>query len=98
MVAKGQILHAAEICRTVINDWDPYRLITNGAPDDEFESEIASIVGQLARIRSKKDAAHVVSRVFSSAFEPEYFDVEACADVGATLFDRLVDSKLVITD
>ena len=96
MATKQQIAKATQICRTVINEWDPYCLIAKGAPDDEFESEIASIIRQIDRIRSKNDAAHVVARIFSSAFEFEYFAVEACADVGATLFNRLVDAKLVM--
>jgi len=98
MPTKKEIDRAIQICRGVITDWDPYSLIANGAPSDEFDSEILAVVGQLDRIRSRNDAVHAVSRVFSFAFEPEYFGFHACADVGATLFEQLVQAKLVVNE
>jgi hypothetical protein len=59
--------------RSVIHDWDPYDPIAGGVPDDEFDSEISAVIRQLDRIRSSHDACHVISRVFSSSFEPELF-------------------------
>jgi hypothetical protein len=67
---------AVEIARSIINEWDPHALLASGAPDDEFESEIASIVRQLPRIRSRNDAVLAIARVFSSAFEPDCFRPE----------------------
>ena len=98
MSTKKEIDRATQICRAVITDWDPYSLIANGAPSDEFDSEILAVVGQIDRIGSQNDAVHVVSRVFSSAFEPDYFGLDACAEVGATLFEQLVKAKLVANE
>ena len=95
MPPKRHIDVAISICRNVINTWDPYGLIVGGAPDDEFDSEIAAIVGQLDRIKSSNDAAHVISRVFSSAFESERFDADSCSDVGTILFDKLLHAGIL---
>jgi len=73
----------------VVAEWDPYALLAGGSPHDEFASEIASVVSQVSRIKSATDAAHVISRVFSSSFEPCLFTPEACAQVGERLFSEL---------
>jgi hypothetical protein len=49
-------------------------------------SEIASIASQVRRIQSRNDAAHIVSRVFSSSFEAKFFKTETCMDVGEKLY------------
>lgn len=92
---KRRIAQATEICRQVVNRWDPYDMIANGAPQSEFESEIASIVRQINRIQSRNDAVHVVSRVFSSSFNRETFDLNACALVGADLHNQLLHAGLL---
>jgi hypothetical protein len=80
-----------DIVRDVIHEWDPYDLLAGGAPDDEFDSEISAVVRQLDRIHSPRDACHVISRVFSSSFEPEVFQVEHCQDVGERLYKALAE-------
>ena|SRR5579872_5216744 len=84
-----------DITAAVIQQWDPYRLLGEGAPTDEFDHEIASVVAEIPRIHSAADAASAVSRVFSSSFEPQYFSVDACAEVGEKLFSALSDRGLV---
>src|SRR6476661_5261198 len=64
---------ALQIVGAIVREWDPYSLHASGCPDAEFGSEIASVVAQIRRIKSETDATHALSRVFSSAFEPERF-------------------------
>lgn len=59
--------------RQVIHRWDPYGLISGGAPADEWDSEIASVVSQIPHIKSESDATRVISEVFSRAFQPVEF-------------------------
>jgi hypothetical protein len=87
---------AITLVRQVIHEWDPYSLLRSGAPMDEWDHEIASIVAQIPRIASERDAMHAVSRVFSSAFQPEGFGVEDCADVGRRLFAALTESGILV--
>lgn len=77
---------ACAIAKSVIDSWDPYRLLEDGAPDDEFEAEAASIVVHLPRILSAEDAVDAVSTVFSNAFEPDLFKPEHCRDVGERIY------------
>ena len=70
---KVQIAKATEVVRQVIHEWDPYGLLAMGAPQDEWDSEIRSLVDQVGRIACEKDAALAISRIFSSAFQPEGF-------------------------
>jgi hypothetical protein len=85
-LGKRQYRELLALVTAVIAEWDPYALLAGGAPPDEFDAEVASVVTQVSRIKSAADAAHVVSRVFSSNFEPEPFTPEACAQVGKRLF------------
>jgi hypothetical protein len=81
--------------RSVINEWDPYDLLASGAPDDEFGMEISAVILQLERIRSPLDASYAISRVFSSSFEPELFQVEHCQSVGKRLYLVLVEHGII---
>ena len=83
------------VVRDVIHEWDPYGLIDRGAPAEEWDGEVASLVAQIPRIRSQNDAAHAVSRVFSSAFGPEGFSPDDCAEVGRRLYSSLADAGLL---
>jgi Domain of unknown function (DUF1871) len=80
---------AFETIRVIVHEWDPYGLIKGGAPPDEFDREIASIVSQIPRMQSSNDAVEVVSRVFSSSFEPHLFRPEHCRQVGEKLHQAL---------
>ena len=86
---------ATAVVREVIHHWDPYALLAEGSPPDEFDGEITAIVAQLPRIRGEQDAVHTISRVFASSFEPELFTVEHCQQVGECLFRRLTEESLV---
>ena len=92
---KREYEKAFDAVRGVIHEWDPYSLLAGGAPDDEFDSEIKAVVRQLHRIRSANDASHVISRVFSSSFEPEVFQFEHCQSVGERLYEVLVERGIL---
>ncbi len=88
---------ALNVVADVINSWDPYDLISGGAPCDEFDSEIRSVVSQIPRIANSNDAVHAVSRVFSSAFDHEHFGVDGCREVGEELYRALTDAGFIET-
>jgi hypothetical protein len=84
-----------DVTATVIRSWDPYGLLNGGAPRDEFDQEIASLVAQIPRIHSAKDAAHAVSRIFAASFETHLFTSETCSDVGKKLYAALTEQGLI---
>jgi hypothetical protein len=94
-LGKKQHRELLALVTRVIAEWDPYALLAGGAPRDEFDAEIASVVTQVPRIKSATDAADIVSRVFSSSFEPDLFTPEACAQVGKRLFAELRARRFV---
>src|SRR5262249_40881056 len=86
---KAAYKRALEVVGAVVREWDPYRLIPGGVPADEFDSEIAAVVTQIPRIKTEKDAALALSRVFSSAFEADRFKAEDCSEAAKKLFAAL---------
>jgi hypothetical protein len=95
LCTRADYKKAFAVVRETINSWDPYNLVGGGAPTDEWESEVASIVAQIPRFFSATDAAHAVSRTFSSAFQHEGFDPESCAGVGSKMYVALVDAGII---
>jgi hypothetical protein len=94
-VKKREREQIFDAVRSVINQWNPYDLLAGGAPDDEFGSEISAVVRQLDRIHSPCDASHVISRVFSSSFEPELFQIQNCQSVGERLYEVLTERGFI---
>ena len=86
---------AVQVVGTIINEWDPYSLLAIGCPNDEFDSEIAAVVKEIPRIKSRQDVVFALSRVFSNYFEPSRFTPDACSDVGTKLFKALSDNGLI---
>lgn len=95
MKTKTDYKLALQVVSEVIRAWDPYSLLAGGCPTDEFDSEIASVVAQIPRIKSEQDATHALSRIFSSAFEPERFKPDDCAETGGQLFSALLTNRLL---
>jgi hypothetical protein len=83
------------IVASVVQSWDPYRLIGSGAPPDEFDAEIAKVVSRIPRISNVATAAAALSSVFSASFEPELFSPAQCAAPGQELFAKLLAADLV---
>ncbi len=81
--------------KAVINSWDPYRLLANGMPTDEFEPEIRDLVALIPRIRTQADTVNAISKVFSKWFEDETFGPEYCMDVGEELYLVLVREGII---
>jgi len=94
MTDRKQWKKVEAVVRAVIHEWDPYGLVGDGGPEDEWDSEILKIVSRVRSIRTPAEAAVAVSDVFSSAFQPEGFQREDCAEIGQRLFDALKEAGL----
>jgi hypothetical protein len=92
---KAAYKRALEVVGSVVREWDPYGLVAGGAPADKFDSEIAAVVTQIPRIKTEKEAALALSRVFSSAFEADRFKPEHCTEAAKKLFAALTANGLV---
>jgi hypothetical protein len=84
-----------DVTAAIVRAWDPYGLLAGGAPHDELDSEITSLVAQIPHVASAADAAHAVARIFGSSFDPEHFTHQSCADVGEKLYVALREHGLI---
>ncbi len=81
------------VVHRVIHAWDLYSLL-EGGPEDEWDSEILQIVGRVNRCPSAEAATAAIADVFTSAFQPDGFSRDDCAEVGKKLFDALKEENL----
>ncbi len=95
MKTKEDYKKALKTVKKVIDQWDPYRLISGGAPSDEFDPEISAIVSQIPNIKSEQDSTEIISHVFSSQFEKQEFTLDQCSEIGKLLYDELISSGLI---
>ena len=95
MNSRGDYNAALRIVEVVVRSWDPYSLISSGAPTNEFDSEIAQVVTLVPGICSPSAAAAALSSAFSAAFEPEHFSPAQCSVPGQELFAKLAAAGLV---
>jgi hypothetical protein len=84
-----------DVTAGIIRDWDPYGLLGGGAPGDEFDREIASLVAQIPRIHSEADATQAIARIFASSFEAHSVTEETCSEVGKQLYAALAQQGLL---
>lgn len=95
MKTKADYVAALNLVKEVLREWDPYLLVVGGAPQDEFDGEAARVVTYIPRMHTAHDAAAALSEVFSVSFELKGFSPSDCADVGHSLFGRLVKAGLI---
>ena len=87
---------ATEIVGSIIRAWDPYCLIAEGAPPDEFDSQIAKITAKVPSFRSSSDVASAVSAVFLASFgQDEMFSPSDCSEPARQIFLELGRANLL---
>ena len=69
-----------------IDKWDPYCLLRNcGCPPEEFNYESEMITKLINENSTLEEINFVVSKVFSTMFEPQYFQLDQCLDVAQNI-------------
>ena len=86
---------ACEIIRRVIADWQPFAWAPTDPNDDEFDGEIKAIAKQLPRVKTSRDAAEAICRVFRSSFDGMEWPVEKCTPPGEVLWQSLREAGLL---
>ena len=95
MHIKRDYKQVFDIVQRVILAWDPYALVSHGAPPNEFDQEVAQIVARVPKCRTESDVSRAVSEIFSQSFSPDDFSLDKCHDIGVSLFAVLRDSRYV---
>ena len=83
--------HVSEI----INEWDPYSLLETGAPSDEFDPEVASIISRIEEIKTENDAILIISKIFTKSFDDKVFSKNHCSSVGIKLYKKLEEFNFI---
>jgi hypothetical protein len=86
---------ARAIVGEAILAWDPYRLVTDGAPLDEYANEVARVVARIPRCRSEAELAAAISDVFSDSFETDTFTTANCSEPARRAYTGLVGAGLL---
>ena len=86
---------AIAVTREVVHAWDPYDLISGGAPADEFDDEIARLVARLPRITEAKDAGQHVEEIFTAQFGRGVIDRAEADAIGERWFAALTEAGLM---
>ena len=81
-----------QIIKECIDRWDPYNLLAQGCPDDEFDWESLMVRERINKDSSLEEINTAVSVVFSKQFEPQYFQPYQCRDVSEEIF-QLIHEK-----
>ena len=82
-----------KIVRDSMTRIDPFNLLSGGAPDDEFDSEIISIVGLSKNCVSGLDIAHAIANVLNKSFNENYSYTEFEKE-GNLIYKSLQDQKI----
>lgn len=85
-------IHNAKWVFSVITDevkrWDPFGLVAGGAPDDEFNIEVARIQKGLPLIESPEGLAETIQTVFLKSFNNK-FPLDDCMQVADKIWNRI---------
>jgi hypothetical protein len=92
---REQYDQAVAICRNAIAQWDPLALLSGGAPADEYDFEVSSLVPKLRGAGTASDVALVISQVFGYGFGETPLDPDDCAKVGTAIYLRLRSAGLL---
>jgi hypothetical protein len=87
---------AIAVTREVLHAWDPYDLISGGAPADEFDDEVARMVARLPKIAGPEDAGRHVEEIFVAQFGVGVLDRKEADAIGERWFAALRDAGLVL--
>jgi 3-methyladenine DNA glycosylase/8-oxoguanine DNA glycosylase len=94
MKTKKDYTEAFSIIKKAIAKADPYSLLESGSPEDEFDSEVSSIVRQLTRCKTAVDITHAIARTFNSSFSDK-FKPEDFIEQGTEIFNKLKENDLL---
>jgi hypothetical protein len=86
---------ALEIVGAMIRAWDPYNLIAEGAPSDEFDGQVARITAKIPTFHGIDDIAQAISDVFSDSFGPGSFTPIDCFRPAQEIYMELRRAELL---
>jgi hypothetical protein len=71
--------------KEIVNKADPLGLISGGAPDDQFDDEIAKILIVLKNVKDSQELESEIAKIFQSSFK-ETFEPSEFKEVSLQIF------------
>ena len=60
--------------QSIINKYDPWELISIGAPDDEYSTQINQIIRALKELKTEDEIAKEIEKIFTPFFHEKTID------------------------
>jgi hypothetical protein len=79
--------------RIIFNDVDPKGLIRDGAPSDEYESEVSSLLPMLKRCRSEADVDRAIAKVLADSFNETEPGMRALKPMTQKVYLAMIDAE-----
>jgi hypothetical protein len=95
MKSREDYDRALVLTRHLVRDWDPHSLLKLGAPDDEFDDEIARLVARIPRLTGAADAGRHVAEVFTAQFGQGVLAATDSARIGERWYAALLEAGLL---
>jgi hypothetical protein len=95
MKTREEYEQAFRILRKAVASWDPLGLLGGGAPEDEWDHEIASLLPKIQRAKSASDVAHELAIVFGESTGDTSISIKETSDVAAEIFLQLKTGGLL---
>jgi hypothetical protein len=95
MKTREEYEEGIRILRTAVASWDPFGLLGGGAPEDEWDEEIASLLPKIQRAKTPADVAREIAVVFGGGIGGTSISIKETSDVAANIFLRLKTAGLL---
>ena len=83
---KEKYLRQKILVRAVINEWDPMMLLALGAPEDEYDMEIADILAAIQKTRKVEVLASNIATILNESFDNRFCSNE-CLHIASKLLE-----------
>lgn len=90
---KAKYGHKFIELREIVNLVDPMRLMIIGAPQDEYESEVKTIIVQLDNVNNKEDTLELVFSEFTKWFGVAAGNKEKYLQLASDIFNWKTNQK-----
>lgn len=81
MKTRKEYESAFRILRTAVASWDPLGLLGGGAPEDEWDREIALLLPKIQRAESPADVAHELVVIFGKSTGDASISIKETSEV-----------------
>jgi len=95
MKTRKEYDDAFRIVRAAVASWDPFGILGGGAPEDEWDQEIARLLPRIQRAITSADVAREIAVAFGDSIGGTPISAKEVDDVATGIFLRLKTAGLL---